>query len=363
VASLRGELALKARLALVLVAGFALAAAPEALADNPPTSVAPADAASFTARVDQLTFQARPPTGVSPAVMDFYISTDSSVAPASDHGAHHLEGGPTSGDATLYQASPDSSANWPFKPGTYYWQAVYDDCTQSTDPFPCPNEGPIRTFTIGALAPPTLLSPASDATIPFGGQMTFSLQDAPSYTRDGTALYIEFARGTGLASDGTFAHPLLLAKPVSAGGGTYEYHFTRPFTNDAGTYHWIVERFDCSAEPDCYVTNPEIRSFTVATPPPPPPGHPPNTFLSRHPQHRTHKRKVKFAFTSNAKGASFQCFYTGGWAKCRSPQIFRHLKPGRYRFKVRAVAGGKKDRTPAIWLFKVVRRHHHHHHR
>jgi hypothetical protein len=115
-----------------------------------------------------------------------------------------------------------------------------------------------------------------------------------------------------------------------------------------------VERFDCFAEPDCDVTDGEIRSFTVA---PPAAGRRPNTRLTRHPPRRTRKRRVKFAFSSSIRGANFQCFYTGGWRDCRSPEKFRNLKPGRYRFRVRAVANGKRDRTPASWLFKVVRRH------
>ena len=113
----------------------------------------------------------------------------------------------------------------------------------------------------------------------------------------------------------------------------------------------------CAAEPACDVTDEEVRSFTVA---PPVVGGPPNTRLTRHPGHRTHRRKVTFRFSSSLPGASFECFYTGGWTPCESPQRFRHLKPGRYRFKVRAVANGQRDPTPAKFLFKVVRRHRRH---
>ena len=102
------------------------------------------------------------------------------------------------------------------------------------------------------------------------------------------------------------------------------------------------------------MTNGEIRSFNVA---PPDASQPPNTVFTHHPARRTHKRRVRFGFSSTTPGASFQCFYTGGWSTCRSPQRFRRLKPGRYRFKVRAVANGKRDPTPAAWLFRVVRRH------
>ena len=79
-----------------------------------------------------------------------------------------------------------------------------------------------------------------------------------------------------------------------------------------------------------------------------------DTFLTDHPRHRTHRRKATFAFSSNVSGARFQCFYADGWARCKSPHTFRHLKPGRYKFKVRAKANGVRDKTPATWIFKVL---------
>jgi hypothetical protein len=81
----------------------------------------------------------------------------------------------------------------------------------------------------------------------------------------------------------------------------------------------------------------------------------PKTFLTHHPRRRSHKRKVAFAFDSNAQGAKFKCFDARGWAKCRSPRVFRHLKPGRYKFKVKAIAGGVADPTPATFIFRILR--------
>ena len=81
----------------------------------------------------------------------------------------------------------------------------------------------------------------------------------------------------------------------------------------------------------------------------------PKTFLTHHPRHRTHKRKVAFAFDSNVDGAKFKCFDAGGWAKCRSPHVFRHLKPGRYKFKVKAIVNGVADPTPASFIFRILR--------
>jgi len=81
----------------------------------------------------------------------------------------------------------------------------------------------------------------------------------------------------------------------------------------------------------------------------------PKTFLTHHPRRRSHKRKVAFAFGSNIDGAKFKCFDARGWARCRSPRVFRHLRPGRYKFKVKAIAGGIPDPTPATFIFRILR--------
>jgi hypothetical protein len=353
---------MKTRLTILLsIAILALATASEALAD--PLAVSPGDGAQFTARTGQLSFAAQTALIPAPARLDFYVSRDNAVDP--DGGQAGLlsnaffttHAGPDSAVPPLYTASP--VADWPDHPGTYWWQPTYHDCILA-DPS-C--YGPVRSLTINPLPAPTQTSPANDASIPYGGHRIFSITDAPPYSHDGTHLNVEFSMSPDLATDGTFAHPLLIARPDPAGGRVYRYDFTTPFTKDPGTYYWIVERFDCAAEPDCFVTS-DARSFTVAdpvTPPPPPPPEVPNTRFTRHPGHHTRRHRVSFGFTSNIPGASFQCFYTQGWTPCQSPQTFRHLKPGRYRFRVRAVANGKRDPTPASFLFKVVRRHHKRH--
>jgi hypothetical protein len=341
----------RARLAIVAaVGGLALTGVPEALAD--PIPLAPADGTAFTARADQITFRASTAVSPSPGRIDFYISkvnetgSDGVLSSPIDT----FFAGPDADIPPAYEASPGSDASWPNKPGTYHWQAVYYNCAFAD--LNCFSQ--IRSLTVNPLPAPTQISPDEGATIPYGGQATFSVQDVPSYTHDGTRLYIEFSEGTDLSPDGTFADRYLLAPPSAAAGSTYEYELRTPFSNDPGTYYWMVERFDCSAEADCDVTNGQIRSFTVAAPVA---GPAPNTIFTHHPPRRTHKRRARFAFSSSIPGSSFQCFYTGGWSRCRSPQRFRHLKPGRYRFKVRAVANGKRDPTPAKWLFRVRRRH------
>jgi virginiamycin B lyase len=75
--------------------------------------------------------------------------------------------------------------------------------------------------------------------------------------------------------------------------------------------------------------------------------------------------KVKFRFSSPTAGAGFQCSLVKLKGKatkkvsfkgCKSPKRYR-LRPGRYRFKVRAVNAGVVDPTPAVRKFKIVRVH------
>lgn len=337
--------------ALLAASGMALAGAPSALADNPPTPVAPADGASFTARVDQIAFQAQatadPTTLLFPSRMDFYVSDEQ--ATESDTGvlsspitiAHAPADSATPGD---YAVSPTGA--WTRTPGTYYWQAVYKDCVQSLPP-DCMNESPVRSLVVEPQPAPSQVSPGDEATIPFATRQTFTVRGADSDSQGATRLFIEFARDPSLAADGTFAKPLQSVRPTPAGDNRFQYQLG---AQAPGTYYWIVERLDGLA--DGIVTS-DVRSFTVAEPPA---GTVPDTLLTHHPGHRTYRRKVRFRFRSDVPGSAFQCFYTGGWTRCDSPEVFRHLKPGRYRFKVRAVLNGRPDPTPAQWLFKIVRR-------
>jgi streptogramin lyase len=101
----------------------------------------------------------------------------------------------------------------------------------------------------------------------------------------------------------------------------------------------------------------------------------PQTTLAKGPRVvRTAKRtaKVSFRFKSDVAGSSFQCALTKlrkgrkqakpSFKTCKSPKTYR-LRPGRYRFQVRAVAAGGTDATPATRTVKIVHIHRHHRHR
>jgi streptogramin lyase len=78
------------------------------------------------------------------------------------------------------------------------------------------------------------------------------------------------------------------------------------------------------------------------------------------------RARVSIHFSSSIAGSKFECaLHTvlkrkkgkkapkPRFKSCKSPKTY-HLKPGRYRFKVRAVANGLTDGTPASRAFSVI---------
>ncbi len=76
------------------------------------------------------------------------------------------------------------------------------------------------------------------------------------------------------------------------------------------------------------------------------------------------KHRAKFAFRAVGHAKGFQCALVkpkrkhhktpkARFATCRSPQTYKHLRRGKYTFKVRAFNAAGVDRTPAKRSFKV----------
>lgn len=100
----------------------------------------------------------------------------------------------------------------------------------------------------------------------------------------------------------------------------------------------------------------------------PPPLATPETKIDKGPKKvvktRKAKARVKFRFSSSTPSAGFQCSLRRKSKKaqkaivvfrgCKSPKRYK-LRPGRYRFQVRAVSGGLIDPTPAVRKFKIKR--------
>jgi endoglucanase len=86
-----------------------------------------------------------------------------------------------------------------------------------------------------------------------------------------------------------------------------------------------------------------------------PPSAAPETRITDGPPARGRARRVRFKFES-AGADSFECrLDDGAWESCESPQRMR-VPRGSHRFRVRAIAGGAADPTPASHPFRVRRR-------
>lgn len=83
---------------------------------------------------------------------------------------------------------------------------------------------------------------------------------------------------------------------------------------------------------------------------------PPNTTITRRPRTPTANAAVRFRFVSSEPGSSFTCRLDARDPRpCGSPARYRHLRPGRHRFRVTATdAAGNADRSPARARFRVL---------
>ena len=86
----------------------------------------------------------------------------------------------------------------------------------------------------------------------------------------------------------------------------------------------------------------------------------PNTTLTKKPKAKTTDRTPTFKFTSTINPATFECkLDSGAFKSCDSPLTTKKLSLGKHTFKVRAIAGGVTDPTPASASFKVIKKPHH----
>jgi CSLREA domain-containing protein len=82
----------------------------------------------------------------------------------------------------------------------------------------------------------------------------------------------------------------------------------------------------------------------------------PETSIIKGPKGKIHSTTAKFKFSSNEKGAKFECRLDRKKFKpCKSPKTYKKLKPGKHVFKVRALKGKQVDPTPAKRKFKVLK--------
>jgi hypothetical protein len=80
----------------------------------------------------------------------------------------------------------------------------------------------------------------------------------------------------------------------------------------------------------------------------------PNTSITSKPASVTNLTSATFRFTSNVKGATFECqLDMSAYAVCTSPKTYSGLVAGSHTFRVRAKAAGVVDATPAAYNWVI----------
>ena len=114
---------------------------------------------------------------------------------------------------------------------------------------------------------------------------------------------------------------------------------------------------ECSGTGTCQVTLDSDVSVTAGFAHVPPAA--PNTKLGNA-KISSKKHTATFTFTAVGTATGFRCALKHGKAKpafspCRSPKVYRHLRPGKYTFEVLALNGTVTDKTPAKKKFTIKR--------
>ena len=64
---------------------------------------------------------------------------------------------------------------------------------------------------------------------------------------------------------------------------------------------------------------------------------------------------AKFSFKAIGTATGFQCaLVKPSFSACRSPKTYKHLKPGKYTFEVRAFNAAGAEPTPAKKSFRIT---------
>jgi hypothetical protein len=279
-----GSTGFRSAAAAIAAAAVALSAAPtraELTAQTPPEVTARMAPPVFTAT------STGPPLGIMFARV--------SASPAVD--AQGLLGNEKA-DVFMAQQSPGVyMANgapvmaW-WTPATLYWQAQDRSCLRP-QVTPCTSQ--VVPFQVKPLPAPVMVSPADGAQMRSGTKINWTIRDVPSYAVD-RALAVEFSLSPRLATSGLFAQPLTLQFPMSAPSWLQQSSTAADGTGTAqtllggfaGLFHkriyWHVYRRDCFAEPDCVVTDGQVRSVIITPVPDPhdPTANPDARVLFRH---------------------------------------------------------------------------------
>lgn len=182
---------------------------------------------------------------------------------------------------------------------------------------------------------------------------------------------LDTSKGTITATAGQTAPPLFL----NAAAGDYREAAGSPTVNAGvndpangptdllGNPRSLPAFLTCGAAPPAIT---DIGAYEFVPPQPSCPAPPqPTSAVSKPLQTKISKAKIKgaqakfrFAGSGGSAGAAveFSCkLDRHRWRACRSPKVYRHLKPGPHTFRVRSVSNGAVDTTPAKRHFLIPR--------
>jgi hypothetical protein len=163
-------------------------------------------------------------------------------------------------------------------------------------------------------------------------------------------------------SDSTMISATFSSPPPVVVGQRYALVLARPGSG-AGSLQVGTQGGDI-CEGQLFFSNTQTDAFSSAGPfdmvftvfvEPRPDTDPPKTTIIKKPPNRDDRSKVKFKFTSNEPGSTFECMIDKKLFKpCTSPKKFK-VRDGNHTFLVRAIdAAGNVDASPDKDKFRVV---------
>ena len=182
-------------------------------------------------------------------------------------------------------------------------------------------------------------------TGPNGGIQAPAIGEARQSSATGTALpgatVMAFSKGAGAPGDVSG----FLGSAVADPAGSWQIHFASQVA--AGAAVGVTQTADATGTS-------EFASAAAAADPPD--TDPPQTVIEKGPRGRSERRWAKFRFASDEAGSRFLCrLDSGPFRSCRSPRLYRHLRPGRHVFRVKALdAAGNADPSAARRRFRVL---------
>jgi glucose/arabinose dehydrogenase len=149
-----------------------------------------------------------------------------------------------------------------------------------------------------------------------------------------------------------------LAAPPTALIGGVAYSF-KDWSDGGGRVHSLVA--NGSGTYTANYTGPTAEPVPPVSPRPvEPSARPSRPVISLHPLKRTGRHIARFEFRSATAGAGYACKLDGGkLIPCRSPRVYRALKPGNHVFRVFAEAAGDGHlySPAAVFRWRVLAQH------